>query len=172
MTQGAAAVVVDCPKASTQQVPLSQEREVLSVPHAGSDSGEPGQVLTDERTTVGIMVFSASCTMLYANQAAFHFLTLLNYRETGHATPGALPASIADLFDQVRLAISSRMIMSGACNLFEARRVLMGQDQAVFLQAFGLPGRLETQGLRVVVTMEGVIPSTADSSGDAIPISI
>ena len=139
MTQGGASAFVVSPEVSAQLVPASLEREALPAPDTGSTVGEPGQALTKQWATVGIMVFSPSCTVLYANQAAYHFLTLLNYRETGHATSGALPASVADLFDQIRLSLASR-IMNGACKQIEASQVLLGQDQAVFLQACGLAG--------------------------------
>lgn len=158
MTQGLASVFADCPKVSAQHVPLSQEGEVTFGPHASSDSGEPSEGLTKQWAPAGIMVFSPSCRVLYANQSAYHFLTLLNYRETGHATSGALPASVADLFDQILRSLASPITI-GAGKQIEARRVLVGRDHAVVLYAFGLPDRLEIGGLRVVITMrDGIDP--------------
>ena len=171
MTKGGASLLADCSEFSTQHVPVSQEREALTGSHNGSVSGDLSQVLPKSRLTVGIMVFSSSCTMLYANQIAFELLKVLNRWENGHATYGVLPVSVADLFDQMRVSIASRMMNLG-CERLEARRVLVGPDPAVLLQAFGLLDRLGMRESRVVITMQGVIHPVADPCGDAISISI
>lgn len=65
--------------------------------------------ITKQWPSLGIMVFSSVGKVLYANQTAYHFLKVLNRSENGHATDGALPVSIADLFDQILESLESRI---------------------------------------------------------------
>ncbi|MGA6829319.1 hypothetical protein ACO9S2_17145 [Nitrospira sp. NS4] len=166
MTQGLASLLMDCPEYGTQEAQMSQEKEALTGPQNGSDSVVLSRVLPKPRRRVGIMVFSSSCKMLYANQTAFEFLKLLNWREHGHATDGALPGSVADLFDRMRLALAC-WTGNVERQRLEARQLLVDQDEAVLLQAFGLRDQIGGGGSRVVIRMEAVIRPVGDQSSDA-----
>jgi hypothetical protein len=170
MTQVLASSLSNCAEVSAQDTYLSQHEEVLIVSHSNSNSEDLTHVLAEQRANLGIMVLSSACKVLYANQAAYHFLKVLNRRENSHATPGALPVSIADLFDQILKSLESR-IMNRDLEQLEARRLLVGQDQSVLLKAFGVPDRLGIQRSRVVITMQGVIRPFDAESSEAIPLS-
>lgn len=170
MTQGLASSLSSSAESSVQGVHLSQHGEVLTVSQNDSDPGGLSQGLTQQRAGLGIMVFSSTCKVLYANQAAYHFLKALNWRENGHATHGALPVSIADLFDQILKSLESR-ITNREHQQLEARRVLAAQDHSVLLQAFGLPDKLGLQRPRVVITMQDVNRLFDAESSEARPLS-
>lgn len=144
----------------------SHQPEVLSVSQnkGNSNSEVFSQGITGDRAGLGIMVFSSACKMLYANQAAYHLLKRLNRRENGHATVGALPSSMTDLFDRIVKSLESR-IASGTCEQVEARRLLEGQDESIMLQAFGLPDQQGLQRARIVMTIQGGVRSSGPSSG-------
>jgi 5'-3' exonuclease len=164
MTQGLASSLSNRVESYKQGTHVSQHEEVLVVSHTSSDSENLSRDITMQWPSIGIMVFSSACKVLYANQAAYHFLKVLNRRENGHATDGALPVSIADLFEQILQSLESRITHHDHEQL-EARRSLVGQNQSVLLRAFGVPDRLGIQQSRVVVTMEEVIrPFDAESS--------
>jgi hypothetical protein len=131
---------------------LSLHGELLTVTHNRSDSKNLSPVITKKWPSLGIMVFSSACNMLYANQAAHHFLKVLNDGENGHATDGALPVSITGLFEQMLQSLESRGANHDHGQL-EVRRSLGGQDQPVLLRAFGLPDRLGIQRSRIVITI-------------------
>lgn len=169
MTQGLASVLSNRVEFRAQDTHLSQHGEVLTVPHHSSDSENFSRDITKQRAGLGIMVFSSACTVLYANQTAYHFLKVLDRGENGHATQGALPVSIADLFDQILKSLESR-IRNHDYEQFEARRSLVGQDQSVLLQAFGLPDRLGMQRSRIVITMRGVTRPVDAESSKATPL--
>lgn len=154
MTSVIATALSDRVESRRRDTHMSQQGEVLGVSHNSRDSENLSRDITKRWLSLGIMVFSSACKVLYANQAAYHFLKVLNRRENGHATDGALPVSIADLFDQILQSLESRITPHDYEQL-EARRSLVGHDQSVLLQAFGLPDRLETQRSRVVITMQG-----------------
>jgi len=170
MTQGLASLLVDCPEFGTQEAQMSQEKEALTGPQNGSDSVVLSQVLPKPRGLVGIMVFSSSCKMLYANQTAYEFLKLLNWWENGHTTDGALPGAVAGLFDLMQLALASPM-RNGEHEWLEVRRVLVGQDDPVLLQAFGLRDQPGGGGSRVVIRMRAMIRPCGDTLSDLIPAS-
>lgn len=170
MTRGLASSLSHCTEFSVQDTNLSQHGEVLIVSPNSSDSGDLSQLITKQQTRLGLMVFSSTCTVLYANQSAYHFLKVLNRREKSHATPGVLPVSIADLFDQILKSLEGR-ITNRDHEQLEARRLLVGQDQSVLLQAFGVPDRLGMQRSRVVITIQGVIRPYDAESTEAIPLS-
>jgi hypothetical protein len=170
MTRGLASSLSHCAEFSVQDTHLSEHREVPTVSHNNSDSGDLSQPTTKQRASLGIMVFSSSCKVLYANQAAYHFLKVLNRRENSHATPGVLPVSIADLFDQILKSLESRITDRGYEQL-EGRRLLVEQEQSVLLQAFGVPDRLGMQRSRVVITIQSVIRPVDAESSEAIPLS-
>lgn len=170
MTQGLASSLSNRVGSCKQGTCLSLHGEVLIVSHNSSDSENLSRVITKQGGGLGIMVFSSACNMLHANQAAHHFLKVLNRGENGHATDGALPVSIADLFDQILQSLESRGTNHDHEQL-EVRRSLAGQDQPVLLHAVGLPNRLGIQRSRVVITMQEVIrPFDAESSA-AISLS-
>lgn len=171
MTQDLASSPFNRVEFRAQDIHLSQHGEVLAVPHNSSDSGDLSRDIMKQRAGLGIMVLSSARQVLYENQAAYHFLKALNRRENGHATHGALPGSIADLFDQILKSLESRITNRDHAQL-EARRLLVGQDQSVLLQGFGLPDRLGMQRSRVVITMQGGIRPFDGESNEAKPLSI
>jgi hypothetical protein len=146
---------------------VSQHEEVLVVSHASSDSENLSPVIMKRPVGLGIIVFSSACNILYANQAAHHFLKVLNRGENGHATDGTLPVSITDLFDRILESLESRGTNHDYEQL-EVRRSFAEQDQPVLLRAFGLPNRLGIQPSRVVVTIEEVIRSFDAEVGETI----
>lgn len=165
MAPGFSSLSTSCSGFVVQDPHSSQHGEGLTVPHDSTGSGDLSQEITKQRAGLGIMVFSSARKVLYANQAAYQFIKALNHVENGHATHGALPVAIADLFDQILKSIESR-IATRDYEQLEAKRLLAGQDQAVILQAFGLSDRLGMQRSRVVITMQG-----AFRSSDASPTS-
>jgi hypothetical protein len=174
MTQGLASLYSDCVESVMQNSHVPHHREhgaVVIEAHNGSDPGHCSQALTERRAAIGIIVFSSTCKTLYANQAAYEFLKVLNRWENGHATDGALPGAIAGLYDQVELMLARR-IKKGDGETLEARGLLMGEGRTVQLHAFGLHDRLEVQGSRVVITMQVLTHSVSDESGRTIPVSI
>jgi hypothetical protein len=101
------------------------------------------------------MVISSSSNVLYANEAAHHFLERLNHAENGDPNNGALPVSIASLCDEFFKTLESRTTNDDWKSL-EARRRVVGQDQRLLLQVFGLPKQLGMQRARVVITMRDI----------------
>lgn len=170
MTESLASLLSNCVEFSVQGSHVSQHGKIVIVSHNGGDSGHCSRALTEQRTSLGIMVFSSTCRVLYANQAAYHFLKVLNRLENGHATDGALPASIAHLFDEMLKSLESRITNRDQKPL-EARRLLVGQDQPVLLQVFELPDRLGLQQSRVVITMEEITHSLEAAPCEAFPPS-
>jgi hypothetical protein len=167
MTQGLALLVSDCAESGIQSISVPQPGDVEIESYHGGDPGRCGQALTGQRAGIGIMVFSSSCKTLYANQAAYGLIKVLNRWERGHATDGVLPDAIAGLYDQMELALASRM-MNGDGKRLEARRLLMGEGRTVRLHAVGLPDRRGMEGSRVVITIEGGIDSDENESRETI----
>ncbi len=171
MTQGLASSLTNLVEFRAQDMRVSQHGEVLSVPQNSGESEDLSRDITTQRAGLGIMVFSSACKVLYANQAAYHFLKALNHWENGHATDGALPDSIAGLFDQIRKSLESR-VTNRDHERFEGRRLLVGEDQSVLLQGFGLPDRLGILRSRVVITMQGGIRPCDAGSSKAMALSM
>lgn len=137
--------------------------------HTGNDSDNLNRDVTKQWPRLGIMVFSSVRKVLHANQAAYHFLKVLNCTDNGHTADGALPGSIADLFDQILQSLESRITHHDSDPL-EARQSLVWQNRSVLVPAFGLPNRLGTQRSRVVVTMQEVTRPFDVGSIEAIPL--
>ena len=175
MTQGLVSLFSDCVESVMQSshVPHHEEHGTVVIEsHNGSDPGHCSQALTEQRAAIGIIVFSSTCKTLYANQAAYEFLKVLNRWENGHTTDGALPGAIAGLYDQMGLVLARRIKKSDGETL-EARRLLMGEGRMVQLHAFGLRDRLGVQGSRVVITMQSLThPFIRDESHEVIPALI
>lgn len=175
MTQGLASLFSDCVESVIQssQVPHHGEPGAVVIEsHNGSDPWHCSQALTEQRAAIGIMVFSSMCKTLYANQAAYEFLKVLNQWENGHATDGALPGAIAGLYDQMELVLTRR-IKKGDGETLKAQRLLTGEGRAVRLYAFGLRDRLGVQGSRVVITMQSLThPFISGEYREMIPASI
>lgn len=122
----------------------------------GAISADPTLPLAVERPAgPGILVFSASARKLYSNVAAHYFLKRLSQEEQGHVTGGTLPEVIAHLLNQMRQALDRRGTDKEPGRV-EAIRLVAGQDLPMVLQAFGLSNRSESQGSRVVITMEEI----------------
>jgi hypothetical protein len=153
MKQGFASLLPNRVEARTHDTHLSQHGEVMAVSHNEGDSIAPIQLATRRQADSGIMVLSSACKLLYANKAARHFLRRLNRRENGHSTDGAFPVSVADLLDEMLKSLASGTSNPDRGQL-EGRRLLVEQDQAVLLQAFGIPDRLKGQRSRVVLTIQ------------------
>ena len=168
MTQGLASVLSDCVECSVPHSQGSRQGEVVIVPRRGGDFGHGSRAFTEQ---VGIMVFSSTCKVLYANQAAHHFLKALNRQENGHATDGALPASIARLFDEMLQSLECRITNRDQKPL-QARRLLEGQDRSVLLQVFGLSDRFGLPRSRVVITLEWMRCSREGGSREATFASV
>jgi hypothetical protein len=171
MTQGIASLLSDSAESGIQSSQVPQHGEVVIESSNGGDPGHCDQALTGQRAGIGIIVFSSTCKTLYANQAAYEFLKLLNRWESSHATDGALPGAIAGLYDQMELSLARRM-MNGDSETLEERRLLMGEGLTVQLNAFGLRDRLGVQGSRVVITMKVHTHPSSDESNETIPASI
>lgn len=171
MTQGIVSLLPDCVEsgALSSQVPQHEE-VVIESPHGG-DPGYCSQALAKQPAGIGIIVFSSTCKALYANQAAYEFLKVLNRWESGHATDGALPGAIAGLYDQMELLLARR-IKKGDGEKLEARRLIKGEGRTVRLNGFGLRDRLGVQGSRVVITMQVHTHPLSDESCRTIPVSI
>lgn len=151
---------------------MSQQRDVVIVSHNGGDSRPCSQALTEQRAGIGIMVFSSTCKTLYANQAAYEFLKVLNRWEHGHATDGALPGAIAGLYDQMELVLARRII-KGDSGRLEARCLITGEGRTVRLNAFGLRDRPGVRESRVVITLQSLTPPFISAeSREMIPASI
>lgn len=174
MTQGLASSFSDCVESGIQssQVPHHGEHgKVMIESPTDDDPGRCGQALAEQRAPIGIIVFSSTCKTLYANQAAYEFLKVLNRWENGHATDGALPGAIAGLYDQMKRVLARR-IKKGDGETLQVRRLLMGEGRRVQLHAFGLRDRLGVEGSRVVITMQGLTPPGSDGFSKTIPVSI
>jgi hypothetical protein len=153
MTRSRASLLPNRVEASPHDTHLSQHGEVMAVLHDQGDSIGPILVATRRQADSGIMVLSSACKLLYANKAARHFLRRLNRRENGHSTDGAFPVSVADILDEMLKSLTSGTSIPDRGQL-EARRVLVERDQAVLLQAFGIPDRLKGERSRVVLTIQ------------------
>jgi hypothetical protein len=104
------------------------------------------------------MVFSSSAKVLYANAAAYNFLKRLNRKEQGGATDDALPVTLTHPIERMRQVLECRPLDRNSGQLNTARLVV-GQDQPVLLQVFGLTDRFGLHQSRIVVTMEEILPS-------------
>lgn len=156
MIEGFVSLSSECTETGMQGLKVSRPREVMVESQTGDDPGRCGQPLAEHYAGIGIMVFSSTCKTLYANQAAYEFLKVLNRWEHGHATDGALPGAIAGLYDQMELVLTHRIKKGDGENL-EARRLITGEGRRVRLHAFGLGDRPGGQGSRVVITMQSLL---------------
>jgi hypothetical protein len=116
------------------------------------------------------MVFCSSANVLYANESAHRFLKRLNQQEYGHATDGALPVAIAELFDKITNVLNSNPTNSGRGQV-EASRLVEGQNESLLLRAFGLPDRLGVDRSRIVIKMEEIIQSSEAIPREPLPPS-
>lgn len=132
-----------------------QDGEVLTVTQDECDSVHSVPVATMRRLDLGIMVLSSTCKVLYANTAAHRFLKRLNRGENGHSTAGAFPASVADLLDEILKSFETGPAKRDREQL-EERRLVVGQDQALLLQAFSIPDRMNEQRSRIVLTIQEI----------------
>jgi len=155
MTQALVSLSSDRAESSMQGVKVPEPGDVMVESHPGDDPGRCAQTLAEPCAGIGIMVFSSTCKTLYANQAAYEFLKMLNRWEHGHATHGALPGAIAGLYDQMDLVLAGRN-MQGDGEKLEAQRLLTGEGRTVRLNAFGLRDRLGVREPRVVITMQSL----------------
>jgi hypothetical protein len=113
---------------------------------------ESDVAVSDE--SVGIMVFSPTCHVMYANRAARYFLEQLRRQERNPVANAALPVSILELFQQMLAWLQkSRTIPCQPPH--QIKRLATGK-LSFLLQAFGLPDRLGTNRVRVVITMHAV----------------
>lgn len=148
----------------------SQQKEISIVSHDEIETAHPAQLAGKPTARQGIMVFSSSSTMLYANGDARYFLKRLNQDEKGYPTDGAFPAVITNLYDKMRKTLESRSA-AGDDGWLEVNRSVVGQDRPVLLHIFGLPDRLGRQRSRVVIRMEELTPSSHVGPPEAVPPS-
>lgn len=127
----------------------------------------PEPPATERRRGPGIMVFSSSAKVLYANAAAHGFLRRLNREEQGGVTDGALPVVLTHLIEKMREVLERRPLDRNSARL-NTTRVVVGQDKRVLLQAFGSSNRFGPHRSRIVVTMEEMTPSVAAKSGEPV----
>jgi len=104
--------------------------------------------------SVGIMVFSPSCHVMYANRASRYFLEQLRRQERNLVTNAALPVSILELFQQM-LALLQKSRTVPCQPPLQIKRLVTGR-LPFLLQAFGLPDRLGNNRFRVVITMHAM----------------
>jgi hypothetical protein len=139
------------------------------MPQEEVDPEHPVQPAAERPAGPGIMVFCSSANVLYANESAHRFLKRLNQQENGHATDGALPVAIAELFDKITNVLKSNPTNSGWGQV-EASRLVEGQNRALVLRAFGLPDRLGSDRSRVVLKMEEIIRSSESEAKPREPL--
>ena len=106
------------------------------------------------RETIGIMVLSPTCHVLYVNRAAQEFLRELRGQERNRDGNSALPAPILELFQE--MVVSLQTSMTSSCHKpLQAQRRATG-ELPLLLQAFGIQDRLGNNRFRVVITMHGM----------------
>ena len=155
MAQALVSMSSDCTESSMQVVKVPEPGEGMVESHLGDDPGHCAQALAEPCAGIGIMVFSSTCKTIYANQAAYEFLKVLNRWEHGHATDGALPEAVAGLYDQMDLVLAGRHAQ-GVGRKLEGQRLLTREGRTVQLKAFGLRGQLGVREPRVVITMQSL----------------
>lgn len=153
MAQALVSMSSDRTESSMPVVKVPEPGECMVESHPGDDPGRCAQVLAESCAGIGILVLSSTCKTLYANQAAYEFLKVLNRWEHGHATDGALPGAIAGLYDQMDLVLAGRN-MQGDGEKLKAQRLLTGEGRTVRLNVFGLRDRLGVREPRVVIMMQ------------------
>lgn len=129
------------------------QAEGLPMSQDEGDSGYPISLAARGHVNSGIMVLSSTGKVLYANKAAHDFLGQLNRRENDHSTNGVFPESVDNLFGEMLKLLRTPVTNRGWKQL-EARRLVVGRDQQVLLQAFGIPDRLDMQRSRIVLTIQ------------------
>ncbi len=117
------------------------------------DCFPPAPVAAGGRADPGIMVFSLTCRVLYANKTSHHFLRRLNQRENGHSTAGAFPSSVSDLLDELLKSLEIRAT-NGDPEPLEARRLVEGEGRRLLLKGFGISDRLDIRRSRIVLTIQ------------------
>lgn len=122
------------------------------------EPAQPTQMATERPPVPGIMVFTATCRLLYSNGAARDFLKRLSQEDGGEATDYSLQPVIARLFNQTRQVVERRP-MQGDEGRLDTVRLVVGRDQPVLLQAFGFSDRVDPHRSRIVVRMEAVATS-------------
>ncbi|HLZ34768.1 MAG TPA: hypothetical protein VKP13_12170 [Nitrospira sp.] len=152
MTQGLAFWLHNRAEVSTDKRHLSQQGEAVTVSHSEDDSAPLIQVAVRRPADAGIMVLSSACKVLYANKAAYRYFKRLNRGENGYSTDGAFPVSVANFLDGMLKSLETRTADRDREQL-QVRRLLVERDQALLLQAFGIPDRLNVQRSRIVLTI-------------------
>jgi len=104
--------------------------------------------------SVGIVIFSPTGHVMYASRASRYFLEQLRRQERNPVANAAVPVSILELFQQMLAWLQKSRTIPCQPPL-QIKRLVTGRPPFL-LQAFGLPDRLGTNQLRVVITMHAV----------------
>jgi hypothetical protein len=130
-------------------------REGMTTPQDESDCEHPVPVATRRQPDSGIIVYSSTCKVLYANNAAHQFLRRVNGREHGPSIHEDDPFSsfVDDLLTEMLKSLEARTT-TGDRGILQAGRLVVRQDQPVLLQAFAIPDRLDIQRSRIVLTLQ------------------
>ena len=126
------------------------------------DAVHPIPLALRGRADSGILVFSSSCTVLYANQLAHQFLRRLNRVENGDSAKSSIPTSVADLLDVVLTSLETRTAQRARTHL-EAKRLMMGQDQPLLLRVFVTADQPDITQSRIVLTIRETIGASPDT---------
>lgn len=143
----------------------SQHREVLTVSQEECESARPVPVAATRQAGLGVVVFSPTTRLLYANESARQFLKRLNGTEKDHQTDGVLPLSIDGIFSEILKALEIRAV-NGDGELLQVHRLVGGQDKPVVVRAYGLPDQIGMQRSRIVITMQGISSSAIPGGTD------
>lgn len=123
----------------------------------GSDADDQMPALAHDPVGVGLVVLSSSSQVLYLDQPARRWLKRINLSERGHATDGALPLVLTELYDELLRVVYDRM--KAQCRTcVVVKRVISMQGFQMEFQCIGLPGRHGVEQGRIILAMQEINP--------------
>ena len=125
----------------------------------GSDADDQMPVPAHDPVGVGFAVFSSSAQVLYLDRPARRLLKRINLSEKGHATDGALPVILTELYDELLTVVCDRL-KAQCWTCVSVKRVIPMQGFRMVLRGVGLPDRRGIERARIVLVMQEVDPST------------
>lgn len=123
--------------------------------NAPLDSVTNVESIANNRTSPGILVFTASMQLLYMNREARELSGRINETPDGRRANGVLPIEVTGLCDEVLRLLRAREDTKDWEHV-QLRRVVGHPTSAVLIRAFAIPSSSEMRDGRVLIMMEEI----------------
>lgn len=119
------------------------------------DSVTNVEFIANNRTSPGILVFTASMQLLYMNREARELSGRMNETRDGRRANGVLSIEVTELCEEVLRLLNDRED-SKDWEQVRFRRVAGQATKPVLIRAFAIPGSSEMRDGRILILMEEV----------------